>query len=180
MARRPQPPYWPGPVPDDTTSLPAYIEYELNRIREQLSADPVSFAISEEGVPVTIPTVLVWNQAFVGVAPTWDIPGGQIVGGVWTVLQSGLYMLSFSLTIAPSGSGNKTYFAGIQIELNGTSNQEAFDGGSDDVPLTVSRSVPVYLNAGDEVRMYFGAQHEQAEGATTASAYWSAVKASTG
>jgi len=177
MPRRVQPPYWPGPIPDDPASMPAYLGFELRRIQEAFSQDPVSLRAHDAGV-LAVGTTAVWHNPFETTAPEWDVPGGTFDGGIWTVPQNGLYTLYLDLTVEPFGAGNKTYYASIRLLVDGVEEPHAVQGGADDVPLSVFRAIPQVLQAGHKIEMEISAVHEQFTGTAPFLAWFAAVKLS--
>lgn len=168
MARSLQEQYYPAPVPRDTKDLPRYLETEFYRIRERLIAQPVSTTLQETGdFPTT--TTVSWTQTFIGVTPTWDIPGGawDPATGIYTVPQEGLYSVNQQLEVSPFGLGNKNYYAGLAFirDRDGTITRfEATDGGVDNIPLGVTQMGMLYLLQGDKLTMEMTVVHEQTSG----------------
>jgi len=157
-------PYYPHPAPDNPADLNRYIYLELIRIAEAIRAQPVALTVMEAD-DYTVGSVPAWTQVFLGADPDWDVPGGNFdpITGDGTCSQSGLYTLSAQLEVEPYGSGNKNYYAGIQVRIDRDAVitiHESTDGGVDNIPLGVSLSGQVPLLAGDIVSTYIDIVHE--------------------
>lgn len=164
MTRSIKLPYQPNIVPTDPAELPRWLDVELNKISLALVAQPVAMAIDETGdyVVYTFPN---WGRVFVGVAPSWDVPGGNFdtATAIWTCPQSGLYSLDANLKVEPYGSGNKNYFAGVRIYRDSggvITYKETTDGGVDNIPLGVQLAGLVPLLQGDQLAVEMTIVHE--------------------
>ena len=181
MSRSLQTEYYPGPVPRNSDDLPRYLESEFTRIRESLIAQPVALTIQNAG-PLDIGALLNWQNPFIGIDATWDVPGGSWdpITGIWTCPQMGLYQASGALEIDPFGTGNKNYYAGIQMTTTGVipGVQESFDGGDDDIPLGVSFIGQRFLSAGDALEMKITAVHENQTGTVDAASHLQILRVS--
>ena len=177
--------YYPLPVPTEPPGLPRYLEEELERIKNALYAEPVSLSVSDTGT-ITIDPTPGYERLFDDgtQTPTWEVPGGSFdnTTGEWTNPQDGLYSVGLQLPVDAFGPGNKTYFASTritQVRDSAIINQwEATDGGDDDVPLSVSQTGLVFLQAGDVLYTEAQAVHEQFTGTATYSVGWQILRTS--
>lgn len=171
-------PYAPNPVPGQVEDLPRYIYDELARIKEALVAQPVSFDIANPDHQLAIGTTPNWEIGMIGIDPRWEVPGGEFdsATGRWTCPKSGLYQVNAHAEVAPFGSGNKIYYAGIRLQherdLAIVETFESTDGGDDDIPLGVTLSGLVPLLQGDVLYTEWTAVHENQTGTVTAKAAW--------
>jgi len=174
--------YKPDPSPYTLDDVPRYLEQELNRIAQALIAQPVAMAVEEVGdyIVYTFPN---WVRVFVGVAPSWDVPGGDFdsATGYWTCPQRGLYSIDANLEVQPYGSGNKNYYAGVRIyrDAGGViTYNETTDGGVDDIPLGVNLSGLIPLDQGDILAVEITIVHETFVGTAPYDIGWQILRVS--
>lgn len=183
MARNVPLPYDPDQVPSQVEDLPRFLETELYRIATAMQANAVSFAIHHPVETVPIGTTPNWAVMFDdGTLPSWDFPGGDFDPntGIWVCPQDGLYHMATQLEVAPFGSGNKMYYAGIRLHQERQSVSvnvwEAFDGGDDNIPLGVALTVLIPALQGDVFYTESTAVHENQTGTVEAKAGWQIIR----
>lgn len=152
--------YVPGVPPVDFKDWPRWIDWELNQIADRFNQPTVALAVTGSE---TIAISPVLNTITLGIddVPNIDNQGGwDPITGTYTVPQSGLWDGAVNASISAFGLGNKTYFALLEILVNGVVRAETTDGGSDDVPLGVSLTGPLILLQGDQVIIHLSTLHE--------------------
>ena len=165
--------YYPAPVPTDPAELPRYIDQELSRIRNALIAQPVALTITETST-INVTTTPNWQRLFQIDEPSWEVPGGtwNRLTAEWICPAIGLYQAIVDLRVAPYGSGNKVYYAGIRLYTEPVGEVatfiEAVDSGDDAFRLGVTLPVQIPLAQGTKVWVEGTVVHDQFVGTTTA------------
>lgn len=144
-----------------------WITDELHRIKQAMAANPVVQSVSGTGT-IGIDDVPTTVRLGIGDVPLIDVPDGSWNStlGEYTAPLGGLYSITAQAFLAAFGAGNKNYFGKLELFINDQSRAVAFQGGGDDVPLTVSLIETFLILAADVIHLELTTEHEQFTGST--------------
>ena len=181
MTKSLEAPYTPAPpaqVNDDNPQLSAVVRWvadEFQNIAGGFRREPVAITVLDPGITIPIGTTAVYSLMFDGGETIlWDVPGGSFnvpTPGLYTVPQAGAYLLLSSLTIDPFGAGGQNYYAGIRLTMTPVSGApvvlDKFNGGPDDIQLSVNFSTVFPLLQGTILTWEISAVHQTQSGTVT-------------
>lgn len=173
MSRSDRNRYYPGPVPTDPVALAEYLEQELYQISQALYPDPTHLSVRASG-DVEIGPVENWQNPMIGAAPSVSNPGmsWDSAAGAWTVAESGLYVDMLSAQVSAFSGGNRNYYVGLRLVVDGVPLDTRFAGGNDDVPLQVVLSNQGVLESGQVVTVESTPIHDQFSGTVFGLVTW--------
>lgn len=169
--------YSPTTPPIEFKDWHRWIDDELRRIENAIRSQNTLFAVEGDSIIDIAPII---NTVVMGIgdAPSVDFPGGNwnSATGEWTCPETAIYNINASAVIEPFGTGNKTYFARIDLLVNDINEGSVTDGGLDDIELGVAATKPLAMSKGDVLKLTLSVLHEQFTGTSIYSYSYSVIK----